>query len=109
MRGWERLTENRIRAAEAKGDLRGLAGEGKPLPARPEEAYIDAGTAIGHRIMAEAGALPEEILIRRELEAAREAYRAAKGTDGEKAAMARVAEVMQRLAIATEARKKFMG
>lgn len=109
MRSWARLAEDRIRAAEAKGELRGLAGEGKPLPHRPEDALIDTGTAVGHRIMAEAGALPEEIVLRKRLAAARKAWQAARGTDGEKPAMAEIAEISQRLAIAVEARKKFLG
>ncbi|MBF9030229.1 DUF1992 domain-containing protein [Rhodobacterales bacterium HKCCE3408] len=107
MRSWHRLTEQRIKAAEAKGELRGLAGEGKPLPERPEEAYIDAGTAVGHRMMAEAGALPEEVILRRRLEEAKAAWREVRGTEAEKPAMARIAELTQKLAIAEEARKKF--
>ena len=58
-RKFRELTEARIRQAEAEGKLRGLAGEGKPLPDRPGDAFIDPADAIGHRIMAEAGALPE--------------------------------------------------
>ncbi|RME13997.1 MAG: DUF1992 domain-containing protein, partial [Alphaproteobacteria bacterium] len=54
MRRWHRLTEQQIRRAEAEGKLSGLAGEGKPLPERPGDAFIDPGDAIGHRIMAEA-------------------------------------------------------
>lgn len=109
MTSWAKLTEQRIRAAEARGELKGLKGEGKPLPDRPEEALIDAGTAVGHRIMAEAGALPEEILLKHHLEEARAAWRKALGTAAEKEAMARIAELSQKLAIAEEARRKFLG
>ncbi len=102
------LVEQQIQKAEAEGKLSGLEGEGKPLPEHPEEVYLDAADAIGHRIMAEAGAVPEEITLKRQLEAAKEAYRAAKGTSGEKAAMARVSELQMKLSIAAEARRKFL-
>ncbi|MEM8629934.1 MAG: DUF1992 domain-containing protein [Pseudomonadota bacterium] len=105
---WQRLTEQQIRKAQLEGKLSGLDGEGKPLPHRPEEAYLDAGEAAAHRIMAEAGALPEEVRLKKELAAAQEAYRAAKGTDAEKPAMRRVADVQMKLSIAQEARRKFM-
>jgi len=107
-RSLRQLTEAQIRKAEAEGKLRGLEGEGKPLPAHPEEAFIDTGDAVGHRIMAEAGALPEEILIKRNLADAKAAYAAAKGGPDEKAAMARVADLEMRLAIAQDARRKFL-
>lgn len=102
------LNEAQIRKAEAEGKLRELAGEGKPLPAHPEEAFIDTGDAVGHRIMAEAGALPEEVLIKRKLAEAKDAYAIAKGSPGEKAAMARIADLELRLSIAMDARRKFL-
>ena len=107
MGNWRKLTEDRIRAAEAKGELSGLQGEGKPLPHRPEEALIDAGTAVGHRIMAEAGALPEEVVLRKALVEAKAEWARLRGTADEKEAMARVAELSQKLAIAEEARRAF--
>ncbi len=102
------LAERQILKAKAEGQLEGLAGEGKPLPDHPEEAYLDAGEAIAHRMMAEAGALPEEVLLKRQLAEAKEAWAEAKGTEGEKAAMARIAEIEMKLSIAQDARRKFM-
>lgn len=109
MRGWHRLTEQQIRKAEAEGQLRGLAGEGKPLPDRPGDAYISAGDAIGHRIMAEAGALPEEITLKRALDAARAAWRDATDPAEKKRRMAEIADLELRHSIAREARMKFLG
>ena len=48
----ERLAERRMLKARAEGKLSGLAGEGKPLPEHPEAPFVDAGEAVGHRIMA---------------------------------------------------------
>ncbi len=103
-----RLIERQIQKALAEGKLEGLEGEGKPLPEHPEAAFVDAAEAAGYRIMAEAGAMPEEFILKRRLEEAQAAYRAAKGTTDEKAAMAQVADVQMRLAIAQDARRKFM-
>lgn len=107
-RKFRQLTESQIKKAIAEGKLSDLSGEGKPLPDHPEHAVIDASDAIGHRIMAEAGALPEEILIKRQLEEAKADYRKAKGSEAEKAAMARVADLSMKLSIAEEARRKFL-
>lgn len=101
------LTESRIRKAEAEGQLTGLQGEGKPLPERPGDALISAGDAMGHRIMAEAGALPEEITLKKALDAALAELNTAKGA-ARKTAMARVADLQLRHAIAQEARRKFL-
>ena len=107
-RNLRQLTEAQIRKAEAEGKLKGLAGEGKRLPDHPEEAYLDPGDAIGHRIMAEAGALPEEITLKRKVAAAKAAYLEAKGSPDEKAAMKALADLELKLAIAQEARRKFL-
>ena len=61
-----------MRKAEAEGKLSGLAGEGAPLPERPGDAFVDPGDAIGFRIMAEAGVLPEEIELKKQAMAQRE-------------------------------------
>lgn len=109
MRSWHRLTEQRIKKAEAEGKLKGLAGEGRPLPERPGDAFIDPGDAVGHRIMAEAGALPEEIMLKRALDAARAAWTEAKDPQEKKRQMARIADLEMRYEIAREARRKFLG
>ncbi|MDF0599937.1 DUF1992 domain-containing protein [Psychromarinibacter sp. C21-152] len=106
-RRFRNLTEQQIRKAEAEGKLTNLAGASKPLPDRPGDAFISPGDAVGHRIMAEAGALPEEILLKRKVAVAREAVRTAK-PEARKAAMAHLAELDMRLAIAQEARRKFL-
>lgn len=109
MRSWHRLTEQQIKKAEAEGKLKGLEGEGKPLPDRPGDAFIDAGTAVGHRIMAEAGALPEEIKLKRALDEARAAWAAETDPVEKKRKMAAIADLELRYSIACEARKKFLG
>lgn len=104
-----KLVERQIQKALAEGKLSGLSGEGKPLPDRSGEAYLDMATAVAARIMAEAGALPEEFRLKKLLDAARETYRAAKSPDERQVAMGVVAKLEQDYNIAVEARRRFMA
>lgn len=108
IKSWRRLTEQQIKKAELEGKLKNLEGEGKPLPYRPGDAYIDAGDAVGHRIMAEAGALPEEIKLKARLDEARAEWKAATDADEKKRLMARIADLELKYQIAREARMKFL-
>lgn len=103
-----RLAERRILAALAEGKLTGLEGEGKPLPAHPEEAHIDPLDAIGFRIMHEAGFVPQELELARLLTEAREAWVATNDPDERKRLMARIAELEMRHNMARETRLNFM-
>jgi Domain of unknown function (DUF1992) len=100
------LAERQIRKAQAEGQFDNLPGAGKPL-----DPAHDAGSmeAVGFRIMAEAGALPREIELRKAIEAQTLRLQAALGTTGEKAEMAKLADLQLRLNIEAEARRRFMG
>lgn len=103
-----RLAERQIQKARLKGELQGLEGEGKPLPDRPGDAYVSAGDAVGFRIMAQAGVLPEEITLKKQA-AAQRAHLATLTDDVErKAAMAELARLEMLQAIAEESRRKFL-
>ena len=103
-----RLVERRILASRVKGGLEGLKGEGKPLPDRPGDAFVDAGEAAGFRIMAEAGALPEEIRLKKRIEAARAELAGLTDPAARRAAEREIADLTLRLAMAEEARRKFL-
>lgn len=103
-----RLTEAQEQKALAEGKLSGLSGEGKPLPNRPGDALIDAADAVGYRIMAEAGALPEEISLKAQLDQARTDWQAATDSTDKKRCMARLADLQMRYEIARDARRKFL-
>jgi hypothetical protein len=103
-----RLIERQIAKARAKGELEGLEGEGRPLPERPGDTFVSAGDAAGYRIMAEAGVLPEEITLRKQVEAQREKLAGLTDPAERKAAMAELARLEMRRSIAEEARKRFM-
>jgi hypothetical protein len=103
-----RLAERQIAKARAKGELQGLQGEGKPLPDRPGDVYISAGDAIGFRIMAEAGVLPEEITLKKQAAAQRAHLATLTDAAERKLAMAELARLEMRQAIAEEARRRFL-
>jgi hypothetical protein len=103
-----RLAERQIQKARLKGDLQNLEGEGKPLPERPGDAFVSAGDAVGFRIMAQAGVLPEEITLKKQALAQR-AHLATLTDEAErKAAMAELARLEMLQAIAEESRRKFL-
>ena len=108
MSWFSRLAERRMQAARLKGDLQGLAGEGKPLPDRPGDAFVSAGDAVGFRLMAEAGVLPEEIGLKKAAAAKRAELGTLTDPDARRQAMGELAAIELRQAIAEEARRKFM-
>lgn len=107
-RKFRELTEAQIRKAEAEGQFDDLPGAGKPLPAHPEEAMTDPMEAVGHRIMAEAGALPEEIELKKQMDAARAAWQSTTDPVEKARLMTEIARLNTRYEIAREARKKFL-
>lgn len=104
-----KLAERQMQKALAEGKLSRLEGEGRPLPDRPETAFVDPGEAVGYRMMHDHGALPEEITLRKQVEEAKADYARAGTPEDKRAAMARIAELQMKVAIAAEARKRFMG
>jgi Domain of unknown function (DUF1992) len=103
-----RMAERQIQKARLKGQLQGLEGEGKPLPDRRGDAFVSPGDAVGFRIMAEAGVLPEEIVLKKQVLAQR-AHLATLTDEAErKAAMAELARLEMLQAIAEESRRRFL-
>lgn len=105
MRGLRQLIERQIQKARLNGSLEVLEGEGKPLPDRTGDAFVSAGDATGFRMMAEAGVVPEEIEIKKQIDALRKELKLRKP---DKSDMAKLADLELRHNIAREARQKFM-
>ena len=103
-----RLTEQQIRKAQLEGKLDDLEGSGKPLTERPGDALIDPGDAAGFRIMAEAGALPEEIKLKKQIDATRKAWQAATSPEAKAELMRQLADLELKYEIAQNARRKFL-
>lgn len=103
-----RLAERQIQKARLKGELQGLEGEGKPLPDRPGDAFVSAGDAVGFRIMAQAGVLPEEITLKKQVAEQQALLATLTDAAARKAAMAKLADLQMKQAMAEEARRKFL-
>ena len=104
----QHLIEQQIAKARLAGALDNLPGAGKPLPDHPEDAFVSAAFAVGFRIMAQAGVLPEEIALRKALDALH-AQIAALPDGPERQALQRdYAALDLRHNIAREARAKFL-
>lgn len=103
-----RLAERQIQKARLKGQLQGLVGEGKPLPDRTGDAFVSPGDAVGFRIMAQAGVLPEEIVLKKQIEDHLALLATLTDAQARKAAMATLAELQMKQAMAEEARRKFL-
>ena len=97
-----------MRKAEAEGKLSGLAGEGAPLPDQPGDAFVDPGDAIGFRIMAEAGVLPEEIVLNKIIAEQKKIVASETDPARRKEAIAELARLEMKRAIAQESRRKFL-
>ncbi|MDT8855366.1 DUF1992 domain-containing protein [Paracoccaceae bacterium Fryx2] len=102
------LVERQIQKARLEGQLQGLPGEGKPLPERTGDAFVSAGEAAGFRIMAQAGVLPEEIVLRKQVALQRARLATIENIAERKVALAELAGLEMRQAIAEEARRRFM-
>jgi hypothetical protein len=62
----ERIAEARIQEAIERGELNGLPGEGKPL-ALEDDRMIPAELRVAYRVLKNAGLLPPELELRREI------------------------------------------
>ena len=108
LRSLRNLIERQIEKAKLEGQLDGLEGEGKPLPDRTGDAFVDAGEAAGFRMMAQAGVVPEEIEIKKQINEHRAHMAEITDPIKRKEAMAELARLDLRYNIAREARQKFM-
>ena len=64
---FEKLAEERIIAAMQRGELSGLAGEGKPLPAEDDLSLVPEDLRMACKILRNAGFTPPEIPLYREI------------------------------------------
>ena len=66
MNSLDRIAETCIREALERGELRGLPGEGRPL-ALEDDSMIPEELRAAYRLLKNAGFLPPELQLRREL------------------------------------------
>ncbi len=63
---WERIAEERIQEAMARGEFDHLPGAGKPLP-EDDLPGVPPELRMAYRILKNAGYVPEEVQLRREI------------------------------------------
>ncbi len=97
------MAERQILKAQAEGQFDNLKGAGKPLNL-DGDGSVDA---IGFRIMAEAGALPREIQLRKAVEEQTRILAAAPDEEQRKHERKKLADLQLRLDIEQEARRRF--
>lgn len=102
MHWFERIAQRRIDEAEAKGELRGLAGEGKPLD---RERLRERPEDVLHRMMADTDFIPEEFRLRKEVEAKRAVLAQIDDAEERHALQRHIALLELRANIATDARR----
>ena len=64
--GLDALVEARIERAIERGELTGLPGQGRPI-ALDDDACVAPELRLAHRILRNAGYVPEEVALRREI------------------------------------------
>ncbi|MEM1130191.1 MAG: DUF1992 domain-containing protein [Pseudomonadota bacterium] len=101
---WRDLAEHQIQKARAEGQLDDLPGAGKPLKPESGNGIVSAG----FRIMAKEGVVPREIELKKAVDAQRKTLAdPALDPDTRKAEMRRLADLLLRLSIEQEARRKY--
>ena len=99
------MAERQILKAQSEGQFDNLKGAGKPLNVTGD----GSADAVGFRIMAEAGALPREIQLRKAVEEQTRIMATAPDDEARKQAMKKLADLQLRLDIEQEARRRFYG
>ncbi|MEH7829743.1 DUF1992 domain-containing protein [Gemmobacter denitrificans] len=102
---WSELAERQILKAQAEGQLDNLKGAGQPLDLSGDGSM----EAVGFRIMAEAGALPREVALRKAVEDQTRALQSLTDAEEIRQARAHLADLQLRLDIESEARRRFQG
>lgn len=101
---FDKLAERQILKAQTEGQLDDLKGAGKPLRS---DGNADHADAAGFRIMAEAGALPREIELRKRVEEQTVIVKNTADPEQKRRELAKLAEIQLRLDIEQEARRRF--
>lgn len=103
----DRLSEQQIQSAIRRGEFDKLKGAGKPFS---ESQIANASVeGFGYKTMADAGVVPDEIKIKKEIARLMPELTGEADPEKCKTLMAELADLQTRLGILEEARKKYMG
>lgn len=63
----ERIADQKIREAIERGEFDDLPGKGKPLPGEDDMALVPPELRMAYRVLRNAGYVPDEVRLRREI------------------------------------------
>jgi hypothetical protein len=96
----ERLAECKIEQAIARGDFDDLPGKGRPIPDEVALDLIAPELRMGYRLLKNAGYVPEEVRLLREINEVSTLIRLAADVDGAARMRGRLRLLLERLACA---------
>jgi len=103
---FKNLVEAKIQKAIADGEFSNLKGKGKPI--NLSKYYEMPGhLRLGYQILKNAGYIPEEVRLKREMEDIKEKIRATKSENKKKKLMKELAEISQQFNFYMEYNKRF--
>ena len=76
----DKVAEEKIKKALERGELQNLPGEGQPLQLE-DDSHVPAELRAGYRLLKNAGYLPPEIALRKEIAHVESLIQMAKGTE----------------------------
>ena len=91
------IVEQRITEAAARGDFDDLPGAGRPLAPEPDDPFVAPELRMAYRILKNAGYIPEEVRLRREIGHVEELMRTAYGAEERSDAARRLRVLLARL------------
>jgi len=94
---FDRLAEQRIQEAQEAGQFDDLPGHGQPLPEDDIDPLVPAELRTAYRLLKNAGYLPEEVQLRRQIQEAEDLLLAARTEEDRDEASSRLRLLLQRL------------
>lgn len=93
----DKLAEQRILEAEARGEFQDLPGSGAPLQLEGENPFIPAELRTAYRLLKNAGYLPEEVCLLRDIREAEQLLLVAETENQRQDAVARLRLLLNKM------------
>ncbi len=103
---FEKLAQRKIEEAIKAGEFDNLPGSGKPLPRMDGPEAHGGIEAFGYRMMARVGALPLEVMLKKEIAATRQKLYGESDPDRRTDLLKAIANLEMRFAMAMEDRRQ---
>ncbi|HDP88401.1 MAG TPA: DUF1992 domain-containing protein [Thioalkalivibrio sp.] len=91
------IVEQRLAEAAARGEFDDLPGAGRPLPIEPDDPFVAPELRMAYKILKNAGFVPEEVRLRREIRDVEVLIREASAPEERNDAARRLRVLMSRL------------